>query len=120
MQTTQLVLGLASQVYAAETGVQDLQASLMAAQKTTAAHEADSKLWERRALDEKKTNISEINTSSDNNHRNYGHAVINPTEPKTNLTPHHLLSAESQARFQGGCLHDLLANYARLVAALET
>ena len=86
----------------------------MAAQKLSAAHEADSKLWARKTLDEKKKNISEINTSSDSNHRNYGHDVINPPQPKTNLTPYHLLSAESQARVQGGCLHDLLANYVRL------
>ena len=75
----QLVLALASQVQVAETRIQDLEASLMAAQKMSAAHEADSKLWKRKALDEKNKNISEIHKSGDSHHRNYGQAVINPT-----------------------------------------
>ena len=64
----------------------------MAAQKLSAAHEADTKLWERKALDEKNKNISEINTSGDSNRRDYGHDLIDPTLPQTNLTPYHLLS----------------------------
>ena len=110
----QVVLGLASQVKVAETRIQELEASLMAAQKISAAHEADSKLWERKALDDKNKNIPEIHKIGDSHHRNYGHDVINPTQHKYKLAPYHLVSPESQARIQSGCLHDLLANYARL------
>ena len=60
LNANQLVLRLASQVQVAETRIQELEASLMAAQKMSAAHEAGSKLWERKALDEKDKNISEI------------------------------------------------------------
>ena len=114
LNANQLVLRLASQVQVAETRIQELEASLMAAQKMSAAHEADSKLWERKALDEKDKNISEIHKIGDSLHRNYGHDVINPTQHKKMLAPYHLVSPESQARIQSGCLHDLLANYARL------
>ena len=60
LNANQLVLRLASQVQVVETRIQELEASLMAAQTMSAAHEADSKLWERKALDEKNKNISEI------------------------------------------------------------
>ena len=114
LNANQLVLRLASQVQVAETRIQELEASLMAAQTMSAAHEADSKLWERKALDDKNKNIPEIHKIGDSHHRNYGHDVINPTQHKYKLAPYHLVSPESQARIQSGCLHDLLANYARL------
>ena len=114
LNANQLVLRLASQVQVAETRIQELEASLMAAQTMSAAHEADSKLWERKAPDEKDKNISEIHKIGDSIHRNNGHDVINPTQHKYKMAPYHLVSPESQARIQSGCLHDLLANYARL------
>ena len=116
VQTNQpeVVLRLASQVEVAETRIQELEASLMAAQEISAAHEADSKLWERKSLDEKNKNISEIHKIGDSLHRNYGHGVINPTQHKYKVAPYHLVSPESQARIQSGCLYDLLVNYARL------
>ena len=113
LNANQLVLRLASQVQVAETRIQELEASLMAAQKMSAAHEADSKVWERKALDEKDKNISEIHKIGDSLHRNNGHGVPKSTR-HNKLAPYHLVSPESQARIQSGCLHDLLANYARL------
>ena len=74
LNANQLVLRLASQVQVAETRIQELEASLMAAQKMSAAHDADSNVWERKALDEKDKNISEIHKIGDSLHRNNGHA----------------------------------------------
>ena len=113
LNANQLVLRLASQVQVAETRIQELEASLMAAQKMSAAHEADSKVWERKALDEKDKNISEIHKIGDSLHRNNGHGVTKSTR-HNKVAPYHLASKELQARIQSGCLHDLLANYARL------
>ena len=95
LNANQLVLGFASQVQVAETRIQELEASLMAAQKISAAHEADSKLWERKALDEKNKNISEIHKIGDSIHRNNGHDVINPTHHHK-LAPYHLLPTTTQ------------------------